>query len=90
MMGLDPYEQIPVTDIRLEAGDRVLLYTDGVSERFNMDKQPYGEEGSAGRWSGPGSMGLRPSSAGIMQDLETFSGGRPADDDQALLVAFIE
>jgi hypothetical protein len=25
-----------------------------------------------------------------MQDLETFSGGRPADDDQALVVAFIE
>ena len=28
--------------------------------------------------------------SGIMQDLETFSGGRPADDDQALLLAFIE
>jgi serine phosphatase RsbU (regulator of sigma subunit) len=26
----------------------------------------------------------------IMQDLETFSGGHPADDDQALLLAFIE
>ncbi len=44
MMGYEPYEQVPVTDIRLEAGDRVLLYTDGVSERFNTEKQPYGEE----------------------------------------------
>ena len=25
-----------------------------------------------------------------MQDLEAFSGGRPADDDQTLMMAFIE
>jgi len=28
--------------------------------------------------------------SGIMQDLEAFSGGRPADGDQTLVMAFIE
>jgi sigma-B regulation protein RsbU (phosphoserine phosphatase) len=90
MMGLDPYDQIPVTDIHLEAGDRVLLYTDGVSERFNTDKQPYGEDRLCRQMERPEADGPAAVIAGIMQDLEAFSGGRPADDDQALVVAFIE
>jgi hypothetical protein len=28
--------------------------------------------------------------ATLMQDLEAFAGGRPADDDQALLMAFVD
>jgi sigma-B regulation protein RsbU (phosphoserine phosphatase) len=88
-MGYEPYEQVPVTDIGLEAGDRVLLYTDGVSERFNTDRQPYGEERVCRQVErsdvdGPGAI-----VSGILQDLETFSAGRPADDDQTLVMAFI-
>jgi sigma-B regulation protein RsbU (phosphoserine phosphatase) len=89
-MGVAPYEQVPVTDISLEAGDRVLLYTDGVSERFNTGKKPYGEERVCRQMEQPGVDGPAAIISGIMQDLETFSGGRPADDDQALLLAFIE
>ena len=89
-MGYTPYEQVPVTDIRLEAGDRVLLYTDGVSERFNTDKQPYGEDRICRQMERPGADGPAAVIKGIMQDLETFADGRPADDDQALLLAFIE
>ena len=90
MMGFDPYDQIPVTDIRLEPGDRVLLYTDGVSERFNIDKQPYGEERLCRQMERPGADRPAAVIAGIMQDLEGFSGGHPADDDQTLVTAFIE
>jgi sigma-B regulation protein RsbU (phosphoserine phosphatase) len=89
-MGVAPYEQVPVTDIRLEAGDRVLLYTDGVSERFNTEKMPYGEERVCRQMERPGIDGPGAIVSGIMQDLESFSGGRPADDDQALLLAIIE
>jgi sigma-B regulation protein RsbU (phosphoserine phosphatase) len=89
-MGFEPYEQISVTDISLEPGDRVLLYTDGVSERFNTDKQPYGEERLCRQTERSGADGPADVISGIMQDLEAFSGGRPADDDQALLLAFIE
>ena len=90
MMGFDPYDQIPVTDIRLEPGDRLLLYTDGVSERFSRDEQPYGEERLRRQMGKPGADGPAAVIAGIMQDLEAFAGGRPADDDQTLVMAFIE
>jgi serine phosphatase RsbU (regulator of sigma subunit) len=55
-----------------------------------MDKQPYGEDRLCRQMERPGVDGPAAIVSGIMQDLETFSGGRPADDDQALLVAFIE
>ncbi|HSM90816.1 MAG TPA: SpoIIE family protein phosphatase [Desulfobacterales bacterium] len=90
MMGFDPYDQIPVTDIRLEPGDRLLLYTDGVSERFSRDEQPYGEERLRRQMGKSGADGPAAVIAGIMQDLEAFAGGRPADDDQTLVMAFIE
>jgi sigma-B regulation protein RsbU (phosphoserine phosphatase) len=89
-MGVAAYEQVPVTDIRLEAGDRVLLYTDGVCERFNAERMLYGEERVCRQMERPGADGPGAIVKSIMRDLETFSGGRPADDDQALLLAFIE
>jgi len=90
MMGFDPYEQVPVTEILLGAGDRLLLYTDGVTERFSPGKQPYGEERLCRQMERPGADGPAEVIRGIMQDLEEFSSGRPADDDQTLVLAFIE
>jgi serine phosphatase RsbU (regulator of sigma subunit) len=90
MMGFDPYDQVPVTEILLGAGDRLLLYTDGVTERFSPGKQPYGEERLCRQTERPGADGPAEVIRGIMQDLEEFSSGRPADDDQTLVLAFIE
>jgi sigma-B regulation protein RsbU (phosphoserine phosphatase) len=86
-MGFDPYDQVPVTEIGLDPGDRLLLYTDGVSERFNPDKQLYGAERLCRRMEQ--SVGLddpRVLLNGIVQDLKDFAGERPADDDQVLLL----
>jgi sigma-B regulation protein RsbU (phosphoserine phosphatase) len=87
MMGVEPYHHVPVTEIRLDAGDRLLLYTDGVPERFNPEGRLYGEERL--HWQMKQSLGLDDPEIllkGLVQDLENFAGGRPADDDQALLL----
>jgi phosphoserine phosphatase RsbU/P len=89
MMGFDPYEKVPVTDIALEPGDRLLFYTDGVSERFSHQNTPYGEERVCRRMAVP-TADPADLIAALMQDLEAFAGGRPADDDQTLLLAFID
>ena len=44
MIEVVPYNLVPVTEIRLDAGDRLLLYTDGVHVGFNPERQIYGEE----------------------------------------------
>jgi sigma-B regulation protein RsbU (phosphoserine phosphatase) len=64
----------------------LLLYTDGVSERFNTDKQAYGEERLCRQMERTGVDDPREQLKGIVQDLEDFAGERPADDDQALLL----
>jgi sigma-B regulation protein RsbU (phosphoserine phosphatase) len=87
MMGVEPYNHVPVTEIRLDSGDRLLLYTDGVPERFNPKKRLYGEERL--RRQMERSTGLDDPQIllkSIVQDLEDFAGGRPPDDDQALLL----
>ncbi len=90
-MGIEPYEiEIPVTETRLERGDRFLVYTDGLTERFDAEGQAYGEERllkqlATNSTNDPGGV-----IAAIMADVEKFAGERPADDDQALLLGIVQ
>ena len=90
-LGIEPYEiEIPVTEIKLDPGDRFLIYTDGLTERFNSDGETYGEERlliplATDRAATPQAV-----IDAIMGDLTNFAGGRPADDDQALLVGIVD
>lgn len=90
-LGIEPYEiEIPVTEIKLMAGDRFLIYTDGLSEQFNAAGESYGE----GRLLKPLATGNatvpQDVIAAIMADVEQFAGDHPADDDQALLVGIVD
>ena len=90
-MGVDPYDQVPVTtEAELQSGDRILMYTDGITERFNTDGKTYGEERllrqlEVNRQGTPQDL-----LASIMQDVNAFANGRPADDDQALLLGILQ
>ena len=90
MMGFDPYEQVPVSEIRLETGDRLLLYTDGVSERFNPEGKPYGGD----RLKQQLESVQHPDPQGIVgeikRDLDRFARFRPADDDETMVVMVAE
>jgi len=89
-MGIEPYDQeVPVTETKLEGGDRFLVYTDGLSERFDAEGNVYGEERllrilATDRTENPQEV-IR----AIMGDVQKFAGERPADDDQALLLAVV-
>ena len=89
-MGVDPYEQVPVTDVELKPGDRILMYTDGITERFSSDGETYAEERLLHQLACDGNPRPRELLAAIMKDVNDFAGERPADDDQALLLAIVE
>jgi sigma-B regulation protein RsbU (phosphoserine phosphatase) len=82
---------VPVTRVPLEAGDRILFYTDGVTERFG----PGGDEmydlprliSSFERADGLHPEGLV---ASLVVDLELFADAREPEDDQTLLLMALD
>ena len=88
-LGIDPYEQVPVTEAELQPGDRILMYTDGITERFRIDAETYGEERLLRQLEGGGNLQPEELLAAIMKDVDDFANGRPADDDQALLLGIV-
>jgi len=90
-LGIEPYEiEIPVTEINLLPGDRFLVYTDGLSERFNAAGETYGENRLLKPLADENAATPQDVVAAIMGDVEQFAGNHPADDDQALLFGVVE
>jgi sigma-B regulation protein RsbU (phosphoserine phosphatase) len=90
IMGIEPYTEVPVTEVTLQPGDRLLFYTDGVTDRFSEKREAYGisrllqQFGTAGADEPAGILKR------IIDDLSRFAGLRPADDDQAMLMLVVE
>jgi sigma-B regulation protein RsbU (phosphoserine phosphatase) len=90
-LGIEPYDiEIPVTEIKLMPGDRFLVYTDGLSERFNAAGETYGEERLLQPLATDSAAVPQDVIAAIMGDVEQFAGDHPADDDQALLLGIVD
>ena len=90
-LGIEPYEiEIPVTEIKLMPGDRFLIYTDGLSERFNAEGETYGEQRLLQPLATDKAATPQDVVDAIMGDVEQFAGDHPADDDQALLLGIVD
>ena len=89
-LGIDPYEQVPLTEAELQPGDRILMYTDGITERFSMDGKTYGEKRLLRQLEDKENSQPQELLEAVMKDVDAFANGRPADDDQALLLAIVE
>ncbi len=89
-MAIDPYGDVPLTKTRLQAGDRLMLYTDGITERFNPQGQCYEVERLCEIFAEKCDNDVRKNMTMIMEDVNRFADGLPAQDDQALLVFMVE
>ena len=89
-LGIEPYDiEVPVAETKLEPRDRFLIYTDGLTERFNSDGETYGEERLLQPLAVEGAAEPQEVVDAIMADLKKFADGHPADDDQALLLGIV-
>lgn len=89
-MGIQPYDHVPVEETRLGSGDRVLLYTDGVTERFDIEGNIYGGNRLLKLLATDAANNPRQILDTIIEDVQRFAGGRPPDDDQALVLGVLE
>ncbi len=86
LLAVDPDARYPVVETRVEAGDLLVLFTDGITEARNGAGEQFGERQLAGllaslRHASPEDIADR-----VMDAVARWTGTGPADD-QALVVA---
>ncbi|HEX4000926.1 MAG TPA: SpoIIE family protein phosphatase [Pirellulales bacterium] len=83
-LGVDPDHRYHASTVRLNPGDFMTLFTDGISEAMNAENQLYGinrlTEQVGANADDVAALGRQ-----ILDDVKQFVGGRPQSDDMCLL-----
>jgi sigma-B regulation protein RsbU (phosphoserine phosphatase) len=72
--------------VQLQPGDLLVLYTDGATEAFGSDNRTFGRENLAQVIERAVSTSPRELIQAVREELDAWTGGRPAADDLTLLV----
>ena len=86
-IGLFEGRRYAEASFRFESGERLVLYTDGVTEAFDKDQNQYGEERLVALLERIGTSGS-PEELGhaILNEVSAFAGEAPQSDDITVLV----
>lgn len=84
--GLVFERSIVVERIELERGDTVLLYSDGVTEAMNAQREQYGEDRLKAALERCAEADAESVVAEIRRDIGQFTGNEPAHDDITIVV----
>ncbi|MDD1694532.1 MAG: SpoIIE family protein phosphatase [Methanoregula sp.] len=77
---------IPVSTIPVEHGDLIVLYTDGVTEAFNGQREYFGEERLVASACRNKSRPVQEIMAALLEDIRQFTGTAPQSDDITLIL----
>ncbi len=89
-IGLFPDAVFPAKKLRLRSGDRLVLYSDGVSEAANAAKDRFGENRLAEFVRRSRHMPVQELHDGLMDEISSFTQGEDQSDDLTLLVVGYE
>jgi len=85
IVGILPDVAIRATDIKLEPGDLLVAYTDGVTEAMDPREEQFGDERLLSHLAGTKALGAREIVDGIVDAVRGFAAGAPQSDDIAVL-----
>jgi serine phosphatase RsbU (regulator of sigma subunit) len=86
VIGLFEEWRCSITESRLNAGDVLLLYTDGVTESFNSQEEDFGEQRLMDALRSHSTLPATQLAGAIVEEVLLFS-GREQYDDITLIVA---
>jgi PAS domain S-box-containing protein len=82
----DPVDAEATLDVELQPGDRVVLYTDGITEVFNSNREMLGVEGLKKIVRETALMPFQEMKQAILDRVTAWCQGPPADDISLILV----
>ncbi len=85
-VGLFPDAEFPESGIALEPGDKVVIYSDGVTEAHNAADEQFGEKSLAEAVLKNAEGSARDLFSAIEDAISSFTAGAPQKDDLTLLV----
>jgi phosphoserine phosphatase RsbU/P len=86
----DAGETYEEDEVQLYPGDRIILYTDGIVETMNKDKEEYGEERFEDMIRFSSALESEQVADLVIDDIKTFSEGARMRDDVSILVLEVE
>jgi serine phosphatase RsbU (regulator of sigma subunit) len=87
---LTDLEEVPCTDHALEAGDRLLFFTDGVTDGESPAGEPYEVAGLTHALAASAAEPAEAAVAAIVADVDAFTAGLEPRDDNTLLLVDLE
>jgi phosphoserine phosphatase RsbU/P len=84
-LGFEPGLEFERTELTVRNGDTLVLYTDGVSEAFNLQDECYGTDQLLADASAFAGQPANAITAGLLQKVRAFAGKAPQSDDIAIL-----
>jgi sigma-B regulation protein RsbU (phosphoserine phosphatase) len=90
VLGAMPEIEFPEHAIQLLPGDRLVLYTDGVTEAFNAADEAYGVERLVAEISAHGAGPAGALVEQVCRSVKTFAGSVPQSDDITLIVLSLD
>ena len=87
VLGVFPEREFEEREISLAALDRLVLFTDGVSESWNAAGEEFGNERIIAAAQGPGWAGAEETQHRILDTLDAFARGTYHDDVTTVVLA---
>lgn len=85
-LGFEPGLVFPRTELVLQPGDSLVLYTDGVNEAFNEDDECFGNQRLLDDLAPYTGVAAEAATRGLLQSVRGFAGAAMQSDDIAILV----
>ena len=85
-LGLADNQSYPINNLQLLQGDRLAVYTDGIDEAFNDQKEMYGVDRFNREFQASGEQPIAEAGLRLFESVDAHTGELPQSDDITLLL----